>query len=216
MALFPDLAKDNFLEIQFFGHVGGAYREIKKYWSQNKKCTAEKVLGFYMFYGKKRHRHVALLNVRPAAKGCADFRVVLATNLLPQEAEDHIMSESEFLGMFKRVIQVFGEDAFGPVSFSFKRYVRSSGTFFRALPSRGYALEGFKLRAPDSAPIFQLSMERLSRGRVLVEVKSKPTFSIDKDALNEKFFLEPVQQMITLSDGFLRKVEQSNYAERKL
>lgn len=218
MAVFPEIATRGFKEVQFFGHISVGFSEIKKYWQLKEKCCAERILWFYSVYKRKGNQHTIVLNVKPAARGCADFRIVLQASspsgLHISETSIHRITEDDLLGMFRMLTRPKKGKEILPIRFTFRRIKKLQRALFLKDANAPYAIRGFKLQGSERNPIAHIDVEEVKAGHVLVEVASKPVYGINRDNLDSRFFSKPLQDMEELSDAIIKKIEESIHAKR--
>lgn len=218
MPVFPDIADKGFKEVQFFGHISAGFSDVKKYWQSRGKCCVERILWFYSVYKRKGKQHTIMVNIKPAARGCADFRIVIhagsPSGLHISESSVHKITEDNLVGMFRMLTRPKTGKEILPIRFTFRRSMRLQRPLFIKDPNAPYAIQGFKLQGSESNPIAHIDIEEIKAGHVLVEMASKPVYGIQREYLNSQFFTRPLQDMEKLSETICKKIEESVHAKR--
>jgi hypothetical protein len=217
MPLFPDIGSKGFEKIEFFGHVADGFAQIKEYWESKGKCCVEDNLWFYSKFERKGRSHTILLEIKPADRRCANFRILLQSTspdaLRISEVPRHKMTGKHFLGMFERLFEAKKELL--PVSFRFTQVVATRALLFPdAQENAPFSLTGIKLRGAKDGPIQSIIVEDKTATSTSIEVESRPVYRIMKESLNVDFFKKPLTDMMRMGKTIIKRTEETGYAKR--
>lgn len=216
-SIFPDLARRGFEGVQFVLHIPNGYSDIQDYWAQTKKPVTGKILRYFVPYTRANRRHTAIVEAKPAHKGCADLRIHLYPQSprelgIPAKARNRA-TERQFLKFFQALLHRDERWAPLPVGFAFRRRLTTASPLF-APPLDGLlGLEGIVLRGTQLSPLSRVSLTQEGPRKVLLEVASKPVYQLSAELLNEKMFDVPMRDMLKLGTALLNRVKEMTSAK---
>lgn len=216
--IFPPLKRKRFESVQFAMHVPNGFSAIKQYWTKKGKAAEGRTFVHFLFYKRENQTHTVLLSAERTHKGCANLRIFLFPDIpsnvgLLRRSKQHRITQTQFLGLFRTLIERGQDLAPLPIAFGFRRRVRLTSPLFDHSETANLYVQGISLRGSPSAPLHQVSVKEEEDGTALLDVSSKPVYQLHKDFLDARMFATPMRDIDRLSKALITRIHEQIYAK---